>query len=187
MGNLVTTVIPAGLATAGGLGADLMANMLSSYWPDAPHWLVGILFWLGFCLTFIPLPFWCVLKLFRSGRTIYGICAGFVVLVSLISLASFFACPRGDEILKDVKLQIGSYDLKAPDKTSNFAVNVYFENKGTSAAKELRYSSALIHTPGLIPYQEIESYFSKLYYYVAYEHKRNTARTEKCILFYYGG
>jgi hypothetical protein len=53
-------LIPAGIATAAGVGLDMTTNMLQAYWPDAPHWLVAALFWSGPALIFLPLPFWLI-------------------------------------------------------------------------------------------------------------------------------
>jgi hypothetical protein len=74
--------IPAFIATMAGIGIDVMSNMLQPYWPDAPHWVFGFLFWLGFALTAIPLPLWGLAKLIGSTRA--------VVVVALV-VGAFFA------------------------------------------------------------------------------------------------
>lgn len=55
--------VPAGLATSAGIGMDLTANMLPTYWPQAPHALIGFLLFSGIGLTVVPLPAWALYRL----------------------------------------------------------------------------------------------------------------------------
>jgi hypothetical protein len=55
-------LVPVGIATVAGIGLDLMTNMLTPYWPDAPHWVFAGLFYLGSALTFLPTMAWLTVK-----------------------------------------------------------------------------------------------------------------------------
>jgi hypothetical protein len=64
-----------------------MANMTSSYFPAAPHWLFGLIFWSGVILTIVPFPAWglwtvCRKRLSRafSGLIVFG-CLGSLFLI----------------------------------------------------------------------------------------------------------
>jgi hypothetical protein len=102
-------VIPAAIATAAGIGLDLMANMLSSYWPDAPHWLVGLLFWSGFLLAAVPLPVWMTIHFFRAGQKTAAALTGFVWVIVIAGIGSFFAIPTSALLA----LQVSDYSNPA--------------------------------------------------------------------------
>jgi hypothetical protein len=68
-------VIPAAIGAAAGGGLGLATNVMPSYWPNAPHWLLGILFWGGLCVTIVPIASILLWHLFARKRRIYGILA----------------------------------------------------------------------------------------------------------------
>jgi hypothetical protein len=85
----------------------MTTNMLASYWPDAPHWLVGLLFWSGPALIFVPLPSWLLWLGWKNRRTygrrtrmIFGVafvicrCALGVVGLSIIAAGDRPEIPR---------------------------------------------------------------------------------------------
>jgi hypothetical protein len=64
--------IPAVIGTLAGVGLDMTTNMLASYWPDAPHWLVATLFWAGPTLIVVPLPSWLLWLAWTKRNTMSG-------------------------------------------------------------------------------------------------------------------
>jgi hypothetical protein len=65
-------LIPAIIGTLAGIGLDMTTNMLASYWPDAPHWLIAALFWSGPTLIFVPLPSWLLWLAWTNRNTLSG-------------------------------------------------------------------------------------------------------------------
>ena len=65
-------LIPAIVGTLAGIGLDMTTNMLASYWPDAPHWLIATLFWSGPTLIFVPLPSWLLWLTWTKRNTLSG-------------------------------------------------------------------------------------------------------------------
>jgi len=87
-------VVPAAIATAAGIGMDLMANMLSPYWPDAPHWMFGVLFWTGVVLTVLPFPMWVIWKCLHYGQYLLGCLIAAISSIIFIMLIFFLGLPH---------------------------------------------------------------------------------------------
>jgi hypothetical protein len=109
-------LIPAGIATAAGIGLDMMTNMLSLYWPDAPRSLIVALFYSGAALTFVPLPVWLI-WLGWNNRRILTVClvVGALVFIGGMGFQNWLSVPIS---VNDTKVELGPRKRSAIPATS---------------------------------------------------------------------